>query len=76
VGAGELVIGAVLTGGSPGTVTPGSTQGQAFTMRSQTGSGSADLEDVPVSTAGAQDARVTFSSATDWYAVAAVFHAA
>jgi chitodextrinase len=76
VGAGELVVGAILTGGSAGTVTAGSSQGQAFTMRSQAGSGSADLEDIPVSAAGAQDARATFSSATDWYAVAAVFHQA
>ena len=76
VGAGELVVGAILTGGSAGTVTAGSSQGQAFTMRSQAGSGSADLEDILVSAAGAQDARATFSSATDWYAVAAVFHQA
>jgi chitodextrinase len=76
VGAGELVVGAVLTGGSPGTVTAGSSQGQAFTMRTQWSSGSADLEDILVSTAGAQDAAATFSSATDWYAVAAVFHQA
>jgi hypothetical protein len=76
VGAGELVVGAILTGGSPGTVTPGVTQGQPFTMRAQTSSGSADIEDVLASAAGAQDARATFSSATDWYAVAAVFHAA
>jgi chitodextrinase len=76
VGAGELVVGAILTGGSPGTVTAGSSQGQTFTMRSQTGSGSADLEDILVSAAGAQDARASFSSATDWYAVAAVFHEA
>ncbi len=76
VGAGEVVVGAVLTGGSPGTVTAGSSQGQAFTMRTQWGSGSADLEDILVSAAGAQDATATFSSATDWYAVAAVFHPA
>jgi chitodextrinase len=76
VGAGELVVGAVLTGGQPGTVTAGSSQGQAFTMRTQWGSGSADLEDILVSAAGAQDATATFSSATDWYAVAAVFHQA
>ncbi|HLI41153.1 MAG TPA: choice-of-anchor Q domain-containing protein [Streptosporangiaceae bacterium] len=75
VSAGELVVGAILTGGSPGTVTPGSTQGQVFTMRSQTGSGSADLEDVLVCAAGAQDARASFSAATDWYAVVAVFRA-
>jgi chitodextrinase len=75
VGAGELVVGSILTGGSPGTITAGSSQGQAFTMRSQS-SGSAVLEDILVSAAGAQDARATFSSATDWYAVAAVFHQA
>ena len=76
VGAGELVVGGIITGGSPGTATEGSSQGKAFTMRSQAGSGSADLEDILVSAAGAQDARATFSSATDWYAVAAVFHQA
>jgi chitodextrinase len=74
VGAGELVIGGIITGGSPSSVTPGSTQGLAFTIRSKTSSGSADFEDVLVSAAGAQDARATFASATDWYAVVAVFH--
>ena len=76
VGAGELVIGGVITGGSPASVTPGSSQGQSFTIRSQTSSGSVDLQDVLVSAAGAQDARATFGSATDWYAVVAVFHTA
>ncbi len=74
VGAGELVVGGIITGGSPSSVTPGSTQGQAFTIRSKTSSGSADFEDVLVSVAGAQDTRATFASATDWYAVVAVFH--
>jgi hypothetical protein len=76
VGAGELVVGAIITGGSPGTATAGSSLGKAFTMRSQTGSGSIDVADILQSAAGAQDARATFSSATDWYAVAAVFHQA
>jgi hypothetical protein len=75
-GVGELVIGGIMTGGSPGTATAWSSQGNAFTMRSQTGSGSIDLEDILVSAAGPQDARATFSTATDWYAVAAVFHQA
>ena len=74
VGAGELVVGGIMTGGSPGSATAGSSQGQAFTMRNQTSSGSIDLEDIVASSAGAQDARATFTSATDWYAVAAVFH--
>ncbi len=76
ISAGEVVVGAVITGGSPGSATAGSTQGQPFTMRSQASSGSIDLEDVLVSAAGAQDARASFTSATDWYAVVAVFHTA
>jgi hypothetical protein len=76
VGAGELVVGGILTGGSPGSVTAGSSQGKAFTIRAQTASGSADIEDVLSSAAGAQDASATFGSATDWYAVAAVFRPA
>jgi hypothetical protein len=76
VGAGELVVGGIVTGGSPSSVTAGSSQGLPFTIRSQTSSGSVDLEDVLASAAGTQDARATFGSATDWYAVAAVFHPA
>jgi hypothetical protein len=76
VAAGELVFGAIITGGQPGTVTPGSSQGQTFVMRSQTGSGSADVEDILTGAAGAQDARATFGSSTDWYAVVATFKSA
>ncbi|HSS24421.1 MAG TPA: choice-of-anchor Q domain-containing protein, partial [Mycobacterium sp.] len=74
VGAGELVVGGIITGGSPGTTTPGATQGKTFTMRAQTVSGSAGLEDVLASAAGTQNGRAALSTATDWYAVAAVFH--
>jgi len=74
VGAGELVVGGVITGGSPGTVTPGSSQAQPFTLRAQTSSGSADIEDIAASAAGAQDATASFSTATDWYAAVGVFH--
>ena len=74
VGAGELVIGGIITGGAPGSVTPGTSQGLPFTLRTQNSSGSSDLEDVLASTAGTQDARATFGTATDWYALAAVFH--
>jgi hypothetical protein len=73
VAAGELVFGAIITGGQPGTITPGSSQGLTFVMRSQTSSGSADVEDVLAGAAGAQDARATFGSSTDWYAVVATF---
>ena len=74
VGAGELVFGGIITGGSPGTVTPGASQGQNFTMLAQTSGQSANAEDILSSAAGAQDARATFSSATDWYTVVATFH--
>src|ERR1022692_398477 len=74
VAAGELVVGGIITGGSPGTVTPGSSQGRTFTIRAQTSSGSSDLEDVLASNAGTQDGTATFSTATDWYAAAGVFH--
>ncbi len=75
VAARELVVGGVITGGSPGTVTPGSSQALPFTLRAQTSSGSADIEDIAASAAGAQNARATFSTATDWYAAVGVFHA-
>ncbi|HEY6427355.1 MAG TPA: fibronectin type III domain-containing protein [Acidimicrobiales bacterium] len=76
VQAGELVVGGIITGGSPTAVTPGSTEGQPFVARSQTGSGSVYLQDVLVGAAGTQDARATFATATDWYAVVATFHTA
>ena len=76
VGAGELVVGGIVTGGQPGTVTAGSSQSQPFTMGTETTSGTADLEYVLSSATGTQDARATFSSATDWYAGVAVFHPA
>ena len=74
VGAGELVVGGIITGASPTSATPGATQGQTFTMRAQTATGSVDIEDVLASTAGAQNARATLGTSADWYAVAAVFH--
>jgi chitodextrinase len=74
VGAGELVVGGLITGGSPGTVTPGSSQGKPFAMLAQNTSGSADIEHVLGSAAGTQDATATLGTATDWHAMAAVFH--
>ena len=75
VGAGELVVGGIITGSSPTSATPGATQGQTFTMRAQTASGSVDIEDVLASTAGAQNARATLGTSANWFAVAAVFKA-
>jgi chitodextrinase len=74
VGAGELVVGGIVTGGQPGTVTPGSSQGQPFVMGTHTSAGSADLEDIVSSSAGTQNATATFTSSSDWHAGVAVFH--
>src|SRR5947208_137900 len=74
VGAGELVFAALVTGGSPGSVTPGSSLGVPYTPRAQTGNGSAYEEDITSSAAGGQHGTATLASATDWYAVCAVFH--
>jgi fibronectin type 3 domain-containing protein len=73
-GAGELVVGGIITGGSPGGMTAGASQGQSFTIRAQTASGSNDIEDVLSSAAGAQNGRATLHTGTDWYAMGAVFH--
>jgi hypothetical protein len=73
VGSGELVVGGIITGVSPGAASAGATQGQTFIMRAQTSSGSVDIEDVLAGNAGAQNGRATLGTSTDWYAVAAVF---
>ena len=74
VGAGELVFGAVITGGNPGSVTPGSSAGVRYTSRARTSNGSSYVEDITSSAAGAQHGTATLGSGTDWYAVCAVFH--
>src|SRR6184192_4659156 len=76
VDAGEVVFAALVTGGSPGSVTPGSSLGVPYTPRAQTGNGSAYEEDITSSAAGGQHGTATLASATDWYAVCAVFHPA
>src|SRR5437867_3443076 len=74
VGAGELVFAAFVTGGSPMTVTPGSSVGVPYTPRAQNSSGSSFEEDITSSAAGAQRGTATLGAATGWYAVCAVFH--
>src|SRR5947208_5121716 len=74
VGAGELVFAALLTSPAPGSVTPGSSACVPYTPRAQTANGSAFEEDITSSAAGTQDGTATLASATDWYAVCAVFH--
>ncbi len=74
VGAGELVFAAFVTGGSPMTVTPGSSAGVPYTQRARNSSGSSFEEDITSSAAGAQRGTATLGTATGWYAVCAVFH--
>src|SRR5947207_3644113 len=74
VGAGELVLAASVTGGSPMTVTPGSSAGVPYTQRARNSSGSSFEADITSSAAGAQRGAATLGTATGWYAVCAVFH--
>ncbi len=74
VGAGELVFAALVTGGSPGSVTPGSSQGVPYTRRAETPNGSSYEEDITSSAEGSQHGTATLASATDWFAVCAVFY--
>jgi chitodextrinase len=76
VAAGELVFGAITTGGNPSSDTPGSSQGKAYVLRATTGSGSAAAEDILASASGAQTAGFTLGTATDWYVVVATFRSA
>jgi len=74
VPAGELVVAAVLTGGQPGTATPGSSQMVPYVLDVQNGSAAADLEDVLSSGDGPQEGSLTLATATNWVMVLATFH--
>jgi len=74
VPAGELVYSALMTGGNPGSVTPGSSQGVTYWPRAATSSDSTYEQDIVSASAGPQTAAATLATATDWYAVVATFH--
>jgi hypothetical protein len=74
VGSHELVVGGLITGGLPGAVAPGTTQGRQLVTRITDDSNSALLADVLSSNSGSQHASFTLTNPTDWYVVAAVFH--
>src|SRR2546426_4722124 len=59
VDAGELVFAALVTGGSPSSVTAGSSLGVPYTPRAQTSNGSSYEEDVTSSAAGGQHGTAT-----------------
>jgi hypothetical protein len=74
VGGGEFVFGGLITGGLPGAVALGSSQGQRFQLRATDDSNSALAADVLSSGSGTQSTRMTLQNPTDWYVVCAVFH--
>ena len=73
VAAGDLVFGALITGGTPGGETPGTSSGVTYTPAASADSGSAYAEDITSAAAGPQNGTATLSTSTDWYAVAAAF---
>jgi hypothetical protein len=70
---GDLVFAAEVTGGLPGTLTPGESAGRQLRLRAVDDSGSAACADVLSGAAGAQNARFTLGRSSDWYAVVATF---
>jgi hypothetical protein len=73
VPANDLVIGATITAGQPGSVVAGSSQGVPYVVDVQNGSASSSLEDILASAAGSQTARATLGAASASYTVVAVF---
>jgi len=75
VPAGELVVAAVLTGGQPRWLLPGSSQRVPYLLDVHNGSDASDLEDILSSAAGPQVGSLTLGSATNWNMVLATFRA-
>jgi len=73
VPAGDLVVAAVLTGGQPRWLIPGSSQRVPYLLDVHNGSYASDLEDILSSAAGPQVGSVTLGSATNWNMVLATF---
>src|SRR5947199_8510962 len=73
VPAGELIVAALITGGRPGSATPGSSQMVPYLIDAQNGSASSDLADILSSAGGPQEGSMTLGSATNWYMMLATF---
>ena len=69
----DLVIGATITAGQPGSIVPGASQGVPYVVDVQNGSASASLEDNLATAAGPQTATATLGAASTSYTVAAAF---
>ncbi len=73
VGSGQLVIGALITGGGPNSLSTGSSQNIPYALDAVNDSDSADIMSIDNSATGAQHAPFTLPTSTDWYALCAVF---
>ena len=76
VPAGELVVAAVLTGGQPRWLIPGSSQMVPYLVDAHNGSDASDLEDILSSAAGPQQGGLTLGLSTNWYMALATFRPA
>jgi len=76
VPAGELVVAAVLTGGQPRWLIPGSSQMVPYLIDAHNGSDASDLEDILSSAAGPQQGGLTLGLSTNWNMVLATFRPA
>src|SRR5205809_2968589 len=70
---GELVVVAVLPGGQPRWLIPGSSQRVPYLLDVHNGSDASDLEDILSSAGGPQVGSLTLGSATNWNMVLAAF---
>jgi hypothetical protein len=74
--AGELAVAGLITGGQPGTISPGASQQVPYVVDVQNGSASADMEDILATAAGPQTASDSLGTGSDWYMVVATFRPA
>ena len=73
VDAGQLVVGALITGGQPDSLAPGASQAVPYTVDASSNSDSVDLISIGSGAAGQQHAPFALPISTDWYALCAVF---
>ena len=69
----DLLIGATITAGQPGSILPGTSQGVPFVVDVQNGSASSSLEDILATATGPQTATATLGAASTSYTVVAAF---
>jgi len=75
VPANDLVIGATITAGQPGSIVAGGSQGVPYVVDVQNGSASSSLADILASAAGPQTATAALGAASAYYTVVAAFKA-